>query len=51
MATSMSEIAKASYLFGINKFEEFHVYVLTLGRTLLVPVVGLEPTILGTPVR
>ena len=28
MATSMSEFAKASDLFGINEFEEFHVYVL-----------------------
>ena len=26
MATSMSDFAKASDLFGINKFEEFQVY-------------------------
>jgi len=28
MATSMSDFAKASNLFGINKYEEFHVDVL-----------------------
>ena len=28
LATSMSDFAKASDLFGINKFEEFHVNVL-----------------------
>ena len=59
----MSDFAKASDLFGINKFEEFQVNVknkvfritsdtsnVTLGPKIIVPVVGLEPTTLGTPV-
>ena len=48
-ATSMSDFAKASELFGINKFEDTNK--VTLGRKLLIPGVGLEPTTLGTPVR
>jgi len=40
MATSMSDIAKASDLFGIKKFEEFQVDVLNkLLELLLTPVV------------
>ena len=39
MATSMSDIAKASDLLGINKFEEFYVDVLNkLYEFLLTPV-------------
>jgi len=45
----MSDFAKASELFGINKFEDTNK--VTLGRKLLIPGVGLEPTTLGTPVR
>jgi len=39
MAIPMSDFAKASELFGINKFEEFHVDVLNkLFELLLTPV-------------
>ena len=60
MATSMSDCAKASDLFGINKFEEFQIDVFnkllellltTVKWQVLVPGVGLEPTTHGTPVR
>jgi len=39
MATSMSEFAKASDFFGINKFEEFQVDVLNkIFELLMTPV-------------